>query len=144
MHIATPPMADRINKLFEVTRAAADPEDKSTAVAKVLTVATGLPVSGGYIEELRSGRTAESNDLAVLGALAAYFEAPTSYLAMRWDTEAMQYDGELSLLAQFRDNGVQMLAMRDGGVANTNKLIEILQQLPDQPPKSKPRACGTG
>ncbi len=134
MHISTPPMADRINRLFEVTRAAADPEDTSTAVASALSASTGVAVSANYIDELRSGREVGPDDSAVLEALAVYFDAPTSYLATQWGDEAFQYDEELSLLAQLRNNGIQMLAMRDGGTANTTELIEILNQLPDQPP----------
>lgn len=136
MHIDTPPMADRINRLFEVTRAAADPEDTSTAVASALSASTGVAVSAGYIDELRSGRDIGPDGSAVLEALAVYFEAPTSYLATQWDDEARQYDEELALLAQLRNNGIKMLAMRDGGAANTTELIEILNQLPDQPPSS--------
>ncbi|MBJ7321424.1 MAG: hypothetical protein JHC70_03670 [Rhodococcus sp.] len=136
MHISTPPMAHRINRLFECNRAAADPEDTSTFVAGALSVATKVAVSAGYIDELRSGRDTGPYDSAVLEALAVYFDAPTSYLATQWDEEAFQYDEELTLLAQLRNNGIQMLAMRDGGAANTTELIEILNQLPDQPPTS--------
>ncbi len=136
MHISTPPMAHRINRLFECNRAAADPEDTSAFVASALSVATKVAVSAGYIDELRSGRDTGPHDPAVLEALAAYFDAPTSYLATQWDDEASQYDEELTLLAQLRNNGVKMLAMRDGGATNTTELIEILKQLPDQPPNS--------
>lgn len=135
MHISTPPMAYRINRLFECNRAATDPEDTSTFVASALSVATKVAVSAGYIDELRAGCDVGPDDTVVMEALAAYFDAPTSYLATQWDDEALQYEEELSLLVQLRNNGVQMLAMRDGGAANTTELIEILKQLPDQPPK---------
>lgn len=135
MDLKTPPIANRINKLFDIDRAAGDPEETSAVVAGALGTTLGRSVTGEDLDELRSGRRIRPDDLAVLSRLAEHFGAPVSYLAAQWDSEALQYDGELSLLAQLRDNGVQMLAMRDGGVTNTTELIEILQQLPDQPGK---------
>jgi hypothetical protein len=144
MPTSTPSIADRVNKLFEVNRAAAEPEDSPVVVAAALTGAIGRPVDAKRIDDLRSGSAPDRHDMELLKELALYFDAPRSYLSEHWDFEASQYDGELSLLANLRDNGVQMLAMRDGSNTSATELIEILEQLPGQPPHTQDKKDGTG
>lgn len=134
MNAPTLSLSERLNKLFEANRAAHEAEESNDSVADALAEALGRHVPVGSIDVLRSGRDIDgkSNDLETILALAAHFDAPGSYL-LTWDSTAVRFDRELSLLIQMRDSGVLLLAMRDGGDAVENDLIDILKQLPEQP-----------
>jgi hypothetical protein len=129
-----PPLSrsTRINKLFEANRRADEPEESTFAVAQALAEMLGRPVSMHDLTDLREGRRTEPIDVRLLVALAAHFDAPTSYLAAVWDETARMYDSELTLLIQMRDSGVRLLAMRDGGDSIQGDLIDILKQLPGE------------
>ncbi|MEV8237866.1 hypothetical protein [Rhodococcus sp. NPDC077669] len=140
---ATPPLHVRINKLFETNHTADNPEVSNAVVAESISSLLGRPVIETEIAELRAEAGLRFADSDMVHALAEYFEAPASFLANKWDSTAESYDRELSVLTQLRDSGVQLLAMRDGGAMSADDLMNILEQLPDQPEGKTSDAGGT-
>lgn len=140
---ATPPLHVRINKLFETNHTADNPELSNAVVAEAVSSLLGRPVLDTDIAELRAEAGLRFVDSDMVRALAEYFEAPASFLANKWDSTAESYDRELSVLTQLRDSGVQLLAMRDGGAMSAEDLMNILEQLPDQPKGEESDTSGT-
>lgn len=140
---ATPPLHVRVNKLFETNRTVDNPELSNAVVAGAISGLLGRPVLETDIAELRAEAGLRFVDGDLVRALAEYFEAPTSFLANKWDSTAESYDRELSVLTQLRDSGVQLLAMRDGGAMSADDLMNILEQLPDQAKTETSDAGGT-
>jgi hypothetical protein len=140
---ATPPLHVRINKLFETNHTADNPEFSNAVVAEAVSSLLGRPVLETDIAELRAEAGLRFVDGDLVHALAEYFEAPASFLANKWDNTAESYDRELSVLTQLRDSGVQLLAMRDGGAMSAEDLMNILEQLPDQPKGEESDTSGT-
>ena len=139
----TPPLHVRINKLFETNHTADKPELSNAVVAEAVSKLLGRPVLEKDIAELRAEAGFRFVDSDRIHALAEYFEAPASFLANKWDNTAESYDRELSVLTQLRNSGVQLLAMRDGGAMSAEDLMNILEQLPDQPKGEKSDTRGT-
>ena len=139
----TPPLHVRINKLFETNHTADTPEVSNAVVADAVSSLLGRSVHKTDIAELRAKADLRFVDSDVVHALAEYFEAPASFLANNWDSTAESYDCELSVLTQLRDSGVQLLAMRDGGAMSADDLMNILEQLPEQPKGKESNARGT-
>lgn len=140
---ATPPLHVRINKLFETNHTADNPELSNAVVAEAVSSLLGRPVLDTDVAELRAEAGLRFVDGDMVRALAEYFEAPASFLANKWDSTAESYDRELSVLTQLRDSGVQLLAMRDGGAMSAEDLMNILEQLPDQPKGKESDTSGT-
>lgn len=143
MSKATPPLHVRINKLFETNRTADNPEISNAVVAGAVSSLLGRLVHETDIAGLRAEAGFRFVDADMVGALAEYFEAPASFLANKWDSTAESYDRELSVLTQLRDSGVQLLAMRDGGAMSADDLMNILEQLPEQPKGKESDTTGT-
>lgn len=143
MSKTTPPLHLRINKLFEATHTADDPELSNAAVAEAVSSSLERLVRDTEIAALRAESGLRFVDSDLVQALAAYFEAPTSFLANKWDAVAESYDRELSVLIHLRESGVQLLAMRDGGAMSADDLMNILQQLPEQQERRETDAGGT-
>lgn len=107
-------LADRLNRLFELVH----PPDRgpylNNEVAAELAKRGGPTVSGTYIWQLRKGER-DNPTKRHLEALAGFFGVPVSYFFD--DAAAQEVVGELELLRQMRDSGVQRVALRALGLS---------------------------
>ncbi|MFI9509238.1 hypothetical protein [Nocardia sp. NPDC052566] len=118
------PLSARVNLLFRVFHAKGEPEQTSDEVAKAVSAATGASVSRTVIDGLRRG---DPGDAALLTALAAHFGAPAAYL-LAPDSEVVVLHRKLRFLAEARDAGTRLLALR-GDMEPTADPTELLDRI---------------
>ena len=123
----SPPLAQRINRLFDTMRRSADAPLSNAAAAEQITEKTGVPISAAYIWQLRVGRKTNPT-VAHLQAIAEFFGVPPSYL-LNQEVDP-KIDAQLELLQSLRDAGVLDLAMRASEL--TPESIKSLAVMVDQ------------
>jgi transcriptional regulator with XRE-family HTH domain len=89
-------LAERLDRLFRSVHPPGKKEYSNDAVAEALT-ATGVKVSGAYLQQLRNG-VKDNPSTRLLEALAAYFGVPTAYFFQ--DEEAAQVDLGVAVLTK--------------------------------------------
>lgn len=123
-----PHLAERLNVLFEhVPRRGGGDLYSNERAAEDLTAA-GMPVTAGYLRQLRSGKR-RNPTARLLAAIADLFEVPITYFF-----EADQADkvaAQLRALSQFRTAGVRGIMARSSGVTgqDLDDLGPILDQI---------------
>jgi transcriptional regulator with XRE-family HTH domain len=121
--------ADRLNHLFEVVH----PKDRgpytNTEVAAALAEEDPpVSMSRVYLWQLRTGQRDNPTRQRV-EALARFFGVPTNYFFD--DDTARKVGGELELLRQMRDSGVQQVAMRVAGLSpeSLQTVLEVIDHV---------------
>jgi transcriptional regulator with XRE-family HTH domain len=130
------PLAERLNRLFEVMRRPTEPQLSNAAAAEAITTQTGVSISAAYLWQLRNGMK-DNPTLAHLRAIAQYFGLPPSYLID--DDPDPNIEAQLTLLQALRDTGVRDLAMRASGLTpqaldSVAAMIDHVRQLEQLPP----------
>lgn len=106
------PLADRLNKLFEVMHRVAEPMISDAAAAAEITRRCGVAITHEEIRQLRLG-TKRDATVQQLSGIAEFFGVPAGYL-LHGDP---MLDAQLDLLQAMRDSGVRCLRSCRAGSA---------------------------
>lgn len=125
-----PHLAERLNILFEHVPRRGGSDLYSNERAAEDIAAAGVPVTAGYLRQLRSGKR-RNPTARLLAAIADVFEVPITYFF-----EAEQADRiatQLRALAQLRTAGVREIMARSNGLSaqDLHDLGPILDQIRD-------------
>lgn len=123
-----PHLAERLNILFEhVPRRGGSDLYTNERAAEDLTAA-GMPVTAGYLRQLRSGKR-RNPTARLLAAIADVFDVPITYF---FETEqADRIATQLRALTQLRTAGVREIMARSNGLSpqDLGDLGPILDQI---------------
>lgn len=124
-----PDFADRLNDLYaRVPREGSSTATYSNeAVAEALTQ-RGIPVTGQYLAQLRSGRK-DNPSGRLVGGLAHFFGVPVDYFFD--ESLAAQVRGQLDQLAALRDSKIQGLMARTHGMSDegVSSILGIMEHI---------------
>ena len=123
-----PHLAERLNVLFDhVPRRGGSDLYTSERAAEDLAAA-GMPVTAGYLRQLRSGKR-RNPTARLLAAIADLFAVPITYFFE--DEQAENIANQLRALSQLRSAGVRGIMARSSGVAgqDSGDLGPILDQI---------------
>lgn len=123
-----PHLAERLNILFEhVPRRGGSDLYSNERAAEDLTAA-GMPVTAGYLRQLRSAKR-RNPTARLLAAIADLFEVPITYFFE--DDQADKIAAQLQALSQFRTASVRGIMARSSGIAaqDLDDLGPILDQI---------------
>lgn len=98
-------LSAKIDRLFQVMTQRDAPPLTTAAAATAITAKSGVPISAGRLETLRSGDSDTAPTNAELAAIATYFGVSPRYLTTAGPTPDI--DAQLALLEALRDTGVR-------------------------------------
>lgn len=144
-----PPLADRLDKLFDEIRAGGRGGQRYTneqVAAAMRRDNPYLKVSGAYLSALRTG-VKQNPSHELLRSLAKFFGVPPSYFID--DAAAAQTDAAIALAKVVANHGVRRLALRaldltpEGLAAITQMVEHVLRESYPQPrPPERPERDG--
>ncbi|MGP4115373.1 hypothetical protein ACTWP5_31305 [Streptomyces sp. 4N509B] len=128
-------LAEKLQWLREMKTPRGEPAPSYEALARQITQATGVSISGPYVWELATGRSTNPK-LHHLQALARFFAVPVAYLAEE-HTDTEQLESELELLHALKGQGVRSITVQ--GTTETQADLAVVQGLlgrlqPPDPP----------
>jgi len=123
------PLADKLNRLFEVMHHADEPMISNAIAAEEISRRRGISISPDDIQRLRAGMKRDAT-AQQLSAIAEFFGVPARYLVDPGGDPMV--DAQLNLLEAMRDSGVRNL--HSCGAPPTpqamNWLAETISRLP--------------
>jgi transcriptional regulator with XRE-family HTH domain len=120
-------MAERLDFLIRTVRPAGRGEYTYEELSAEIGQRVGVPISGSYIWQLRTGKK-NNPTKRHLEALAAFFGVPPAYFFD--DGEAKRIDSELKLLTAMRDSGVRSVALRSAGLSQAS--LDVISAMIEQ------------
>lgn len=127
-----PHLAERLNLLFTtVPREVGSKQPYTIEQAAEEITAAGVPVTGRYLNQLRSGNR-DNPSARLLGAIANLFGVPVSYFFD--DEQAARVEAQLEALVAIRDARIQSIVARtkgisDAGIANLDAILNQIRQI---------------
>lgn len=126
-----PHLAERLNVLFANVPRRGGPQLYSNEQAAEDLAAAGVPVTSGYLRQLRSGKR-RNPTARLLGSIANLFDVPITYFFD--DEQARNIATQLEQLARLRDAGARGIVARStgqdaGGLGDLGPILEQIRKL---------------
>ena len=122
-----PHLAERLNVLFDHVPRRGGSDLYSNERASEDLTAAGMPITAGYLRQLRSGKR-RNPTARLLAAIADLFEVPITYFFDAQEADRMA--AQLRALAQLRTAGVREIMARSNGL--TGQDLKDLRPILDQ------------